>query len=56
MQVPLTEADRERIDAMVAQYRHSIERLYEMAYLQGQIAQAEEERAKLRADLAKVIA
>ena len=48
LQVPLCDADRERIDAMVAQYRHSIERLYEVAYLQGAIDQAEADRAKLR--------
>ena len=54
MQVPLCNADRDRINAMVDQYRHQIERLYEVAYLQGQIDQQIEERDKLQAKLAKV--
>ena len=44
--------DQERIDAMVAAYRHSLESLYRVAYLQGQIEQAEDDRRKLKAELA----
>ena len=51
LQVPINADDREHIDAMVAQFRHSIENLYSRAYLQGQIDQCEADRAKLRADL-----
>ena len=56
LQVPAPEADRERIDQMVMAYRHQLERLYEMAFIAGAIAQVEDDRAKLRADLAKVSA
>ena len=47
-EVPMPADDRDRINAMVDQYRHQIERLYEVAYLQGQIDQQIEERDKLR--------
>lgn len=47
LQVPAPQSDRERIDAMVAAYRDSIERLYEMAYIQGQIDLANETREQL---------
>ena len=56
LQVPAPASDRERIEAMVAQFRHQIERLYEVAYLQGQVDQQIEERDKLQAKLAKVSA
>ena len=54
LQVPINADDREHINAMVAQFRHSIENLYCRAYLQGQIDQCEADRAKLRGDLAKM--
>lgn len=40
--------DQERIDAMVAQYRHSLENLYRIAYLQGQIDQNVADLRKLK--------
>ena len=40
--------DQERIDAMVASYRHQLENLYRMAYIQGQIDEATEARDRLR--------
>ena len=48
IEVPIKADDRERIDAMCAQYRNQIENLYNIAYLQGQIDQAEADRDKLR--------
>ena len=42
--------DQERINAMVASYRHSIENLYRVAYLQGQIDQSVDDLRKLRAE------
>ena len=54
LQVPAPASDRERIEAMVAQFRNQIENLYSVAYLQGKIDQCEEDREKMRADLAKV--
>ena len=44
--------DQERINALVAAYRHSLENLYRVAYLQGQIEQVEDDRRKLKAELA----
>ena len=55
-EVPMPADDRDRINAMVDQYRHQIERLYEVAYLQGQVDQQIEERDKLQAKLEKVSA
>ena len=46
-QIP--QVDRERIESMVAQYRHQIENLYRMAYLQGQIESETAARDALRA-------
>ena len=54
LQVPAPQADRERIDAMVAQFRNQIENLYSVAYLQGAIDQVEQDRAKMRGELAKL--
>ena len=51
LQVPAPQADRERIDAMVAQFRNQIENLYSVAYLQGAIDQVEADRAKMRAEV-----
>ena len=48
LQVPAPQADRERIDAMVAQFRNQIENLYSVAYLQGQIDQCQADPDKLR--------
>ena len=45
-QIP--QKDQERIDAMVASYRHSLEHLYRVAYLQGQIDDANDTVQKLR--------
>ena len=39
---------------MCAQFRNSIENLYSVAYLQGQIDQCEADRAKMRGELAKL--
>ena len=47
LQIP--EVDRERIEDMVRQYRHQIENLYRMAFLQGSIEQVKEDAAKLKA-------
>ena len=47
--VPIRKDDMDRINALVDQYRHSLIRLYEVAYIQGQIDQCEEDRAILRA-------
>lgn len=47
IQVPLSAADRERIEQMVAQFRNQIENLYNIGYLQGQIDQANETREQL---------
>ena len=41
-------ADQENIDALVRQFRNRIENLYRMAYLQGQIDQAEADRRKMK--------
>ena len=54
LQVPAPQADQERIDAMCAQFRSKIENLYSMAYLQGAIDQVEQDRAKMRGELARV--
>ena len=51
IQVPAPQADRDHIDAMCAQFRHSIENLYSRAYLQGAIDQVEADRAKMRAEV-----
>ena len=51
IQVPISDEDRERIEAMVAQFRSQIENLYNIAYLQGSIAQVEEDRARLKSEL-----
>ena len=48
LQVPAPQADRERIDAIVAQFRNQIENLYSVAYIQGQIDQANETRKMLK--------
>lgn len=48
--------DQQRIDALVSDFRHRIENLYRMAYLQGQIASETEARDKIKAKLAKVAA
>ena len=48
LQVPAPQADRERMEAMVAQFRSQIENLYSVAYLQGAIDQVEADRDKLR--------
>ena len=45
--VKIPQFDIERIDAMVAQYRHSLETIYRIAYIQGQIDQANATRAVL---------
>ena len=50
--VQISPQDLERIEAMVRQYRHQIENLYRMAYLQGSIDQATEDRNKLRREAA----
>ena len=52
LQVPLCAADRARIDSIVSDFRHTLERLYEIAYIQGQIDQANETREQLRKALA----
>jgi hypothetical protein len=46
--VLISAADQERIDAMVAQYRHSIEHLYRIAYLQGQIDEGNDALRKMK--------
>lgn len=46
---PIPEVDRQRIETMVAQYRHSIENLYRLAHTQGAIDEAKEALAKLKA-------
>ena len=51
LQVPISDEDRDRIEQMCAQYRSQIENLYNVAYLQGSIAQVEEDRARLKAEL-----
>ena len=48
IEVPITADDRERIDDIVTHFRTRIENLYNIAYLQGQIDQAEADRAKLK--------
>lgn len=48
-EVIISAADQQRIDDMVRQYRHQIENLYRIAYLQGAIDQSKEDAAKLRA-------
>lgn len=50
--VPISAEDQERIEGMVRQYRSQIENLYRVAYLQGAIDQANEDRAKLRREAA----
>lgn len=40
--------DQERIDALVRQFRSQVEHIYAMAYLAGAIAQAEDDRRKLK--------
>lgn len=50
LQIP--EIDRERIEGMVAQYRHQIENLYRIAYMQGQIEQANEAVRELQRKVA----
>jgi len=40
LQIP--EIDRERIESLVETFRRSVENLYRMGYIQGQIDQSEE--------------
>ena len=47
-EVIISADDQERIDAMVRQYRNQITNLYRIAYMQGAIDQAEEDKRKLR--------
>ena len=44
--------DQQRIDGMVFNYRHQLENLYRMAYLQGQIDSETAARDKLMAKVA----
>lgn len=44
LEVPMPELDRQRIENMVADYRRSLETLYTLAYLQGEVAS---DRARL---------
>lgn len=46
--VKIPQDDQERIVAMVGQYRHQIENLYRMAYLQGAIDQNIEDGKKMK--------
>ena len=55
-EVPICQDDMDRINALVDQYRHSLLRLYEVAYLQGQIDAQEDERDRLKAQLARAVA
>ena len=41
-------ADQERIDLLVSEFRHRMENLYRMGYLQGAIDEATETRDKMR--------
>ena len=50
--LPIPQADQERIDGMVATYRHQLENLYRMAYMQGQIDADSDTLAKLKAKAA----
>lgn len=50
--IPIPADDRERIEQMVRQYRHSIENLYRMAWLQGSIEQVEIDRDALKRKVA----
>ncbi len=45
----IPQVDQERIDAMVAQYRHALENLYRLAHIQGAMTQVEQDVAALRA-------
>lgn len=47
-EIPIHTDDQERIDAAVADYRHTLESLWKMAYLQGQIDTAKSTNAQLR--------
>ena len=40
--------DQGRIDMLVLEFRHRMENLYRMAYIQGQIDEAKEARDRLR--------
>ena len=48
IQVPISAEDRDRIEQMVAQFRHQIENLYNIAYLQGQLDQGEADLVKMK--------
>lgn len=52
MTIRIPQEDLERIEQEVAAYRRKLEWLYEMAYIAGQIKQAEDDRAKLKAEQA----
>ena len=41
-------ADQERINLLVSEFRHRMENLYRMGYLQGAIDEATETRDKMR--------
>ena len=45
----IPERDRERLEVMVEQYRHSIYNLYRLAYLQGEIDSAKDINARIAA-------
>jgi hypothetical protein len=44
----IPQEDQQRIDALVSTYRHSLENMYRMAYLQGQIVSETAARDALR--------
>ena len=46
--IQISKEDQERINSMVAQYRHSITNLYKMGYLKGCIDSDSDTVAKLR--------
>lgn len=48
MDEKIPKRDRDRIEALVEQYRHQLEKLYIMAYLQGQIDSHEDTVKKLQ--------
>ena len=50
--VPIAQYDQERIDAIVTKFRHSVENLYRMAYLQGAMDQVKDDRDRLRKEAA----
>ena len=46
--VQIPQDDQERIDALVRTYRHALENLYRMAYLQGAMDQVQQDRDAMK--------